>query len=182
MTEESGIRPRTILAPVLAWLAAASVLAIYLNQRGHWRALEGDAAYRDCFGSAPPDSVRVIRAASLRRYRYTGEMLAMECYVRAEGGFEGTAEGAQRVVSGVNGGVGAARIAIVGTGAWGTTMSVLLGAREPVTLLARRPEKAARIQADRVNDENLPGIALPTGSRPVMVCGSASRKCSCPRR
>ena len=54
-----------------------------------------------------------------------------------------------------------ARIAIVGTGAWGTTMSVLLGAREPVTLLARRPDKAARLEADRRNDENLPGTALP---------------------
>jgi glycerol-3-phosphate dehydrogenase (NAD(P)+) len=56
-----------------------------------------------------------------------------------------------------------ARIAIVGTGAWGTTMSVLLGAREPVTLIARRPDKAAQIEADRRNDENLPGVELPAG-------------------
>jgi glycerol-3-phosphate dehydrogenase (NAD(P)+) len=60
-------------------------------------------------------------------------------------------------------GTGGARIAIVGSGAWGTTMSVLLGSREPVTLLARRPDKAARMQADRRNDENLPGVSLPEG-------------------
>ena len=62
------------------------------------------------------------------------------------------AEGSQDLVS---------RIAVVGSGAWGTTMSVVLGSREPVTLLARRPDKAARIEADRRNDDNLPGIALP---------------------
>ena len=55
------------------------------------------------------------------------------------------------------------RIAVIGTGAWGTTMSVLLGTREPVLLLARRPEKAARLQAERRNEENLPGIDLPQG-------------------
>jgi glycerol-3-phosphate dehydrogenase (NAD(P)+) len=53
------------------------------------------------------------------------------------------------------------RITVVGSGAWGTTMSVLLGSRESVTLLARRPDKAARMQADRRNTEHLPGIDLP---------------------
>jgi glycerol-3-phosphate dehydrogenase (NAD(P)+) len=53
------------------------------------------------------------------------------------------------------------RVAVVGTGAWGTTMSVLLGSRESVVLLARRPDKATRLQLDRRNDENLPGVELP---------------------
>jgi len=53
------------------------------------------------------------------------------------------------------------RIAVIGTGAWGTTISALLASREPVLLVARRPDKAARLQATRRNDENLPGIELP---------------------
>ena len=58
---------------------------------------------------------------------------------------------------------GPPRAVVVGTGAWGTTIAALMAAREPVALLARRPEKAARLQADRVNQENLPGIELPAG-------------------
>jgi hypothetical protein len=90
---DRGIRPRTILSPVLAWLAAAFVLAVYLNQRGHWRSLEGAAAYRDCFGSPPAEGLRLVNAASFRRYRYTGEMLAMECYAQVEGEFDSSAAG-----------------------------------------------------------------------------------------
>ena len=37
----------------------------------------------------------------------------------------------------------------------------MLAASEPVVLLARRPEKAALLERDRRNDENLPGITLP---------------------
>lgn len=56
---------------------------------------------------------------------------------------------------------GPPRAVVVGTGAWGTTMAALLAVREPVVLLARRAEKAARLQAGRMNPENLPGIELP---------------------
>jgi glycerol-3-phosphate dehydrogenase (NAD(P)+) len=52
-------------------------------------------------------------------------------------------------------------VVVVGTGAWGTTMAVMLAAREPVVLLARRADKAAVLQAERENRENLPGIPLP---------------------
>jgi hypothetical protein len=83
-----GLKPRVILAPVLAWLVVACVLGIYLNQRGRWRALAGPEAYRDCFGSPPAEGLRLLEAASFRHYRYTGEMLGMECYVRAEGEFD----------------------------------------------------------------------------------------------
>lgn len=55
------------------------------------------------------------------------------------------------------------RVVVVGTGGWGTTMAIMLAAREPVALLARRPEKADRLQAERENRENLPGVVFPAG-------------------
>lgn len=85
---DRGIRPRTILAPVLAWMAVAFILALYLNQRGHWRSAAGTAAYRDCFGSLPAGDSTLLRAASWRHTRYTGEMLSMECYAEVEGDFD----------------------------------------------------------------------------------------------
>ena len=54
-----------------------------------------------------------------------------------------------------------ARVVVVGTGAWGTTMAVLLAGREPVVLLGRRPDKVARLHSDRQNADNLPGIIFP---------------------
>jgi len=54
-----------------------------------------------------------------------------------------------------------ARVVVAGTGAWGTTMAAMLAAREPVALLARRPDKAERLQRERENAENLPGVRLP---------------------
>lgn len=83
-----GIKPRTILAPILAWLIVAVVVAVYVNQRGKWRSLTGPEAYLDCFGSPPAEGLRLLNAASFRHYRYSGEMLAMECYVEAEGSFD----------------------------------------------------------------------------------------------
>lgn len=56
---------------------------------------------------------------------------------------------------------GAARVAVVGTGAWGTTLAILIGRVEPVVLLARDPETAAAIAADGVNRRRLPGVPLP---------------------
>lgn len=58
-----------------------------------------------------------------------------------------------------------ARVVVIGTGGWGTTMAIMLAAREPVVLLARRPEKAVRLGAERENRENLPGVALPANLR-----------------
>jgi len=77
-----------VLAPVLAWLAVAAVVGIYFDQRGQWKMLAGAEAYRDCFGSPPPAYFRLIRCEAYRHYRYTGEMLSMECYVRAAGEFD----------------------------------------------------------------------------------------------
>ena len=53
------------------------------------------------------------------------------------------------------------RVAIVGAGAWGTTLAALIGRREPVLLLAHSPVSAARIAAARQNEARLPGIDLP---------------------
>ncbi len=87
-TAGRGIKPRTILAPILAWLIVAVVVAVYVNQRGKWKSLAGQEAYVDCFGSPPADGLRLLNAASFRHYRYSGEMLAMECYAEAEGRFD----------------------------------------------------------------------------------------------
>jgi glycerol-3-phosphate dehydrogenase (NAD(P)+) len=53
------------------------------------------------------------------------------------------------------------RVAVVGAGAWGTTLAILLGKVEPVLLLAHDDEAAGRIDAARENERRLPGIALP---------------------
>ncbi|MBA2718688.1 MAG: hypothetical protein H0U52_05485, partial [Chloroflexi bacterium] len=53
------------------------------------------------------------------------------------------------------------RVAVVGAGAWGTTLAILLGKVEPVVLLAHDAAAANRIEAARQNERRLPGIALP---------------------
>ncbi len=56
-----------------------------------------------------------------------------------------------------------ARVAVVGAGAWGTTLSVLIARTEPVVLLAHDADAAFRIDAARENERRLPGIKLPRG-------------------
>jgi glycerol-3-phosphate dehydrogenase (NAD(P)+) len=51
-------------------------------------------------------------------------------------------------------------VAVVGTGAWGTTLALLVARAEPATLLARSIETAARIAAER-QSPHLPGVDLP---------------------
>lgn len=53
--------------------------------------------------------------------------------------------------------------AVIGAGGWGTALGILLGARGPVTLLARDPADAARMAQDRTNARHLPGVPLPEG-------------------
>jgi glycerol-3-phosphate dehydrogenase (NAD(P)+) len=53
------------------------------------------------------------------------------------------------------------RVAVVGAGAWGTTLAVMLGKVEPVVLLAHDAEAAARISTARENERRLPGVKLP---------------------
>ena len=56
---------------------------------------------------------------------------------------------------------GSPRVAVVGAGAWGTTLAILVGKVEPVVLIARDPDAATTIQAARENVRRLPGIELP---------------------
>jgi len=56
---------------------------------------------------------------------------------------------------------GPPRVAVVGSGAWGTTLALTVGRTEPVTLLSHSAETAARIAETRLNEPRLPGVALP---------------------
>jgi len=56
---------------------------------------------------------------------------------------------------------GAPRVAVVGAGAWGTTLATIVARREPVLLICHRPEVADEINATRRNERRLPGIDLP---------------------
>ena len=53
------------------------------------------------------------------------------------------------------------RIAVVGAGAWGTTLAAIVAGSEPVSLLCHSPELALEIAASHHNERRLPGIALP---------------------
>ena len=53
------------------------------------------------------------------------------------------------------------RVAVVGAGAWGTTLAALVARREDVTLLCRDAGLAAEIVATGRNERRLPGIDLP---------------------
>ncbi len=60
----------------------------------------------------------------------------------------------------------AARVAVVGSGAWGTTLAVLVARSEPVTLLCRSADTAATLESERRNERRLPGVDLPERVRP----------------
>jgi glycerol-3-phosphate dehydrogenase (NAD(P)+) len=55
---------------------------------------------------------------------------------------------------------GPARVAVIGSGAWGTTLAVLVAQSEPVVLLTRSVETAERIEKTRRNTKRLPGFDL----------------------
>ncbi|HEX2470427.1 MAG TPA: NAD(P)H-dependent glycerol-3-phosphate dehydrogenase [Candidatus Limnocylindrales bacterium] len=56
---------------------------------------------------------------------------------------------------------GAPRVAVVGAGAWGTTLASIVAKREPVLLVTHRAEVADEIKATHRNERRLPGIDLP---------------------
>jgi glycerol-3-phosphate dehydrogenase (NAD(P)+) len=58
-----------------------------------------------------------------------------------------------------------ARVAVVGAGAWGTTIAALIGRQEPVTLLCHDAAQADAIESSRTNERRLPGIELPESLR-----------------
>ncbi len=55
----------------------------------------------------------------------------------------------------------APRVAVVGSGAWGTTLAVLVARAERVILLSHSAETAERLAETRHNDRRLPGVELP---------------------
>lgn len=55
---------------------------------------------------------------------------------------------------------GGPELAVVGAGAWGTTLAVMLAKTDPVTLLARDVAHADQLRADGENARYLPGVAL----------------------
>jgi len=54
-----------------------------------------------------------------------------------------------------------ARRAVVGAGAWGTTLALMLARRGPVLLLARDDDQARALSAERRNSRYLPDLPLP---------------------
>jgi glycerol-3-phosphate dehydrogenase (NAD(P)+) len=75
-----------------------------------------------------------------------------------------------------------ARVVVLGAGAWGTAMALVLAARHDVLLWARDPAQAAAMAAARSNARYLPGIAFPAALavtadfdaavRPVLSAGA----------
>jgi glycerol-3-phosphate dehydrogenase (NAD(P)+) len=63
-------------------------------------------------------------------------------------------------------------VAVVGAGAWGTTLALLLSGRAPVTLLARDEAHAERLRADAENRRYLPGV--PLGERISVTADAAA--------
>lgn len=65
-------------------------------------------------------------------------------------------------------------IAVLGAGAWGTTLArMLAGEGYAVKLWARRPEFACQLQAQRENRDYLPGAAFPDNLQAVPELGEA---------
>jgi glycerol-3-phosphate dehydrogenase (NAD(P)+) len=58
-----------------------------------------------------------------------------------------------------------ARVAILGAGAWGTSMATVLAARLEVALWAQRAEQAQALSATRRNERYLPGVEIPKAIR-----------------
>ena len=54
-------------------------------------------------------------------------------------------------------------VAVVGAGAWGTTLAAILAKREPALLVTHRPDVADEINTSHRNERRLPGIDLPDG-------------------
>ena len=67
------------------------------------------------------------------------------------------------------------RLAILGAGAWGTALSLVLSRRHEVALWARDPVQAAAMQAERENRRYLPGFPLPDALRVEARIAAATR-------
>jgi glycerol-3-phosphate dehydrogenase (NAD(P)+) len=81
------------------------------------------------------------------------------------------------------GGHALARLAVIGTGAWGTTLALMTATHraeaggDPVTLWERDPERAATMRAARENTTFLPGRPFPPALRVTADLGEAVAGC-----
>lgn len=70
-----------------------------------------------------------------------------------------------------------ARVAVVGSGAWGTTLALTVARAEPVILLSHSAETAERIAETRRNERRLPGVELPpslqSAADPAALAGAS---------
>jgi glycerol-3-phosphate dehydrogenase (NAD(P)+) len=53
------------------------------------------------------------------------------------------------------------KLAVLGAGAWGTALAVVLSARHELTLWVRDPARCEQMRASRTNQRYLPGVSLP---------------------
>ena len=67
------------------------------------------------------------------------------------------------------------RIAVIGAGAWGTSMACVLAARLDVTLWARDPAQAEALARTRRNERYLRGIEIPAAVKVTSNLDDASR-------
>ncbi|HMW55948.1 MAG: NAD(P)-dependent glycerol-3-phosphate dehydrogenase [Candidatus Accumulibacter phosphatis] len=67
------------------------------------------------------------------------------------------------------------QIAVLGAGAWGTALAISFAHRHSVSLWARDPEKAARMQAAGENSRYLPGHRFPVSLRATADFSAASQ-------
>ena len=70
------------------------------------------------------------------------------------------------------------RLAIIGSGSWGTALGIVLAPRfEEVRLWAHEPDLVRRMSESRVNDVFLPGFELPPAVRPTADLSAALDGC-----
>jgi glycerol-3-phosphate dehydrogenase (NAD(P)+) len=67
------------------------------------------------------------------------------------------------------------RVAVLGAGAWGTSIAVVLGARLEVTLWARDPAQAEALARTRRNERYLRGIEIPAAVKITSDIDEAAR-------
>lgn len=63
------------------------------------------------------------------------------------------------------------RVVVIGSGAWGTTLALIVARAEPVTLLCASAETADRLITERRNERRLPGIPIPDAVVPTADAG-----------
>jgi len=67
------------------------------------------------------------------------------------------------------------RLAVLGAGAWGTSIASVLAGRLDVTLWARDPAQAEALARTRRNERYLPGVEIPLAVKITADLGDASR-------